>query len=62
MKSVLADILDSGTERSITTADFTEAMSHMTPSTVDWLNTARNLVKFSAPITATRMLRNISGA
>ena len=44
---VLSEILDSGNERKLTTQDFMAALENMTPSTVDWLTTARNLVKFS---------------
>ena len=44
--SVLTDILDSGEERVLTQRDFTDALGSIEPSTLDWLRTARNLVKF----------------
>jgi len=46
-ESVLSDILDSGIEREVAMQDFMTALEDMTPSTVDWLTIARNLVKFS---------------
>jgi len=46
-ESVLDDILSSGRERNISQNDFAEALEELSPSTNDWLNTARNLVKFS---------------
>jgi len=44
--TVLADILDSGEERVLTQRDFADALESIEPSTLDWLRTARNLVKF----------------
>ncbi len=44
---VLADILESGTDRGLRTSDLLEALEDVAPSTLDWLKTARNLVKFS---------------
>lgn len=44
--SALSDILESGDERSLQQADFVEALKITTPSTIDWLKTARNLVKY----------------
>ena len=44
---VLADILDSGTERPLTNDDILAAFESITPTTIEWLQTARNLVKFS---------------
>jgi SpoVK/Ycf46/Vps4 family AAA+-type ATPase len=44
---VLAEILQTGANRGITTADLVEALEDISPSTMDWLKTARNLVKFS---------------
>ncbi|MEL6950013.1 MAG: AAA family ATPase [Pseudomonadota bacterium] len=44
---VLAEILDGGSERGLSNADFAEAIESGTPSTLEWLKTARNLVKFS---------------
>lgn len=46
-ESALSDILASGSERPLSAADFTEALDEMNPSTVEWLKTARNLVRFS---------------
>ncbi|MGH8221484.1 MAG: AAA family ATPase, partial [Woeseiaceae bacterium] len=45
--SALADILASGNERELEQADFIAALEQMTPSTIDWLKTARNLVKYA---------------
>lgn len=42
----LSDILESGIERSLQQADFVAALDVTTPSTIDWLKTARNLVKY----------------
>lgn len=42
----LSDILDSGTERPLQQTDFVEALETTIPSTIDWLKTARNLVKY----------------
>ena len=44
---MLADILDSGSERLLSSGDFIEALDSVVPSTVDWLRTAKNLVRFS---------------
>lgn len=44
---VLSDILESGRERPMTGADLAAALEECTPSTMEWLKTARNLVKFS---------------
>jgi SpoVK/Ycf46/Vps4 family AAA+-type ATPase len=44
--NALSDILDRGTERSLQQADFVEALEMTNPSTIDWLKTARNLVKY----------------
>jgi SpoVK/Ycf46/Vps4 family AAA+-type ATPase len=43
---VLAEILDGGAERNLTQADLLDAVEHIDPSTLEWLKTARNLVKF----------------
>jgi SpoVK/Ycf46/Vps4 family AAA+-type ATPase len=42
----LADILESGEERPVTQSDLLEGLETLTPSTLEWLKTARNLVKF----------------
>jgi AAA+ superfamily predicted ATPase len=43
---VLNEILDGGAERSLRESDLTAAIDAAVPSTLDWLRTARNLVKF----------------
>ncbi|MDH5676938.1 MAG: ATP-binding protein [Myxococcales bacterium] len=43
---VLAEILDSGDERNLTHADLAQAAEAIEPTTLEWLKTARNLVKF----------------
>jgi SpoVK/Ycf46/Vps4 family AAA+-type ATPase len=43
---VLADIMESGDERSLTQEDLLTAAGDIEPSTLDWLRTARNLVKY----------------
>ncbi len=43
---VLAEIMDGGEERPLLQADLAEAAREAQPSTLDWLRTARNLVKF----------------
>ncbi len=43
---VLSDILDSGSERALRNDDFAAALEETIPSTLDWLKTARNLVKY----------------
>ncbi|MDY7094129.1 MAG: ATP-binding protein [Acidobacteriota bacterium] len=42
----LGDILDSGQERRLTQGDLLTALEELEPSTLEWLKTARNLVKF----------------
>lgn len=44
--AVLAEILDGGAERPLSQADLAAAIDETTPSTTEWLKTARNLVKF----------------
>jgi SpoVK/Ycf46/Vps4 family AAA+-type ATPase len=44
---VLADIISSDEERLLTQADVEQAIDSATPSTLDWLRTARNLVKYA---------------
>jgi len=43
----LSDIIESGIEREITQKDMELAISEANPSTIDWLKTARNLVKYA---------------
>jgi len=43
---VLFEILDGGAERPVSQEDLVAAAEAIEPSTVDWLRTARNLVKF----------------
>ncbi|HSW04987.1 ATP-binding protein, partial [Aquabacterium sp.] len=45
-ESALADSL-SGTERGLSAADFDDALRQMQPSTLDWLRTVRNVVKYA---------------
>jgi transitional endoplasmic reticulum ATPase len=44
--SVLSDILDSGEERPIRQAELLAGIDGASPSTLEWLKTARNLVKY----------------
>ncbi|MEN7342448.1 MAG: AAA family ATPase [Pseudomonadota bacterium] len=44
---VLSDILESGEDRPMNSNDLVEAMETMTPSTIEWLKTAKNLVMYS---------------
>jgi AAA+ superfamily predicted ATPase len=44
--SVLGDILDGGAERALSERDLDSAIAASDPSTLEWLRTARNLVKF----------------
>jgi len=44
--SVLSEILEGGAERSLRQEDLLDAVDGIEPSTIDWLKTARNLVKF----------------
>lgn len=44
--AVLAEILGGGEERNLSERDLVEAAESIEPSTLDWLKTARNLVKF----------------
>lgn len=44
---VLAEIIDGGVERPIAARDLRAALESMTPSTQDWLRTARNLVRYA---------------
>ena len=46
-ESVIHDILSGNPERPIGPADVAYALEHMQPSTVDWLKTARNLVRYA---------------
>jgi transitional endoplasmic reticulum ATPase len=43
----LHDALVHGNERPLSQADFDEALAELQPSTLDWLRTARNLVKYA---------------
>ncbi len=44
--NVLDDIMDNGQERNINENDLLNAIELMIPSTLDWLKTSRNLVKY----------------
>jgi SpoVK/Ycf46/Vps4 family AAA+-type ATPase len=46
-EAALEDNIVNGRERSLTAADFTHALASVQPSTVEWLRTARNLVKYA---------------
>lgn len=46
-ESALMDILESGEERNLEQEDLLEAVKGYNPSTIDWLKTARNLVKYA---------------
>ena len=46
-ETAISEMLDAGIERNIQQTDFLTGMEDASPSTVDWLTTARNLVKFS---------------
>ena len=47
-EDVIAEILDGAEERPIATADLLSAAESAEASTLEWLKTARNLVKFGA--------------
>jgi SpoVK/Ycf46/Vps4 family AAA+-type ATPase len=44
---VLGEALSSGTERALANADFDLALRDMQPSTLEWLRTVRNVVKYA---------------
>lgn len=46
-ENVLAEILTTGNERPITTNDLLHTLEELQPSTLDWLRTAKNYVKYS---------------
>ncbi len=46
-ESVIEDIIVSGDDRNLCQDDFVQALDDITPSTIEWLQTARNLVKFA---------------
>jgi transitional endoplasmic reticulum ATPase len=46
-ESAVADNLLSRTERSLQTSDFEAALKEIQPSTLDWLRTVRNVVKYA---------------
>ena len=46
-EAALEDNIVNGRERSLTADDFTHALTSVQPSTVEWLRTARNLVKYA---------------
>ncbi len=46
-ESALSDALASGTERALTMADFEAALGQAQPSTLEWLRTVRNVVKYA---------------
>ncbi|MEK4521526.1 ATP-binding protein [Psychrobacillus sp. FSL W7-1457] len=46
-ENVLSEILTTGNERPLSTDDMLEALSNQQPSTLDWLRTAKNYVRYS---------------
>ena len=46
-ESALADSLAQQSDRALVQADFDEAIKQMQPSTLDWLRTVRNVVKYA---------------
>jgi len=46
-ESALSQSLAQGSERALSQADFDEAMTELQPSTLDWLRTVRNVVKYA---------------
>jgi transitional endoplasmic reticulum ATPase len=46
-EAALEDNIVNGRERPLSAADFTHALGSLQPSTVEWLRTARNLVKYA---------------
>lgn len=46
-ENVLAEILTTGNERPIATTDLLHVLEELQPSTLDWLRTAKNYVKYS---------------
>lgn len=46
-ENVLSEILTTGNERPLNTDDMLEALSNQQPSTLDWLRTAKNYVRYS---------------
>ena len=46
-EAALADCLAQGVERPLTNIDFDLALSELQPSTLDWLRTVRNVVKYA---------------
>jgi len=46
-ESVIEDIIVSGADRKMKQEDFLSPLEEITPSTIDWLQTAKNLVKFA---------------
>ena len=45
--SVLDDIMETGSERSLSQADLINVLDEVTPSALEWLQTARNLIKYA---------------
>ena len=46
-ESAIADMLGGDRERALRQSDFVDALDEITPTTIDWLKTARNLVKYA---------------
>jgi SpoVK/Ycf46/Vps4 family AAA+-type ATPase len=51
---VLSDIIDGGSERAVSQADLLHARAAFQASTLDWLRTARNLVRYGGSDTSYR--------
>jgi SpoVK/Ycf46/Vps4 family AAA+-type ATPase len=45
-ESTIYDIVESGQERPVTEQDLMRALQELSPTTLEWLKSARNLVKF----------------
>ena len=54
----LAEILDSGNERPLQQTDFATALEATIPSTIEWLKTASNLVKYGGADNSYKDVRN----
>lgn len=46
-ESAIADMIGGNADRVLKQSDFAEVLEDITPTTIDWLKTARNLVKYS---------------
>jgi len=53
-EKALLEMLESGTERALEQRDFEQAIADVEPSTLDWLKTARTLVKYGGAASSYR--------